>query len=54
MTTPRPTYRLVLRPEPDVAEPDRALRQLLKLALRTCRLRCIEAVEIPHQDEGGS
>ena len=42
----RPLFRLVLRPEPNVAEPDRALRRLLKLALRKCGLRCISCEEV--------
>jgi hypothetical protein len=41
----RPTYRLVLRPEPGVAAPDRALRHALKVLLRRFRLRCISAEE---------
>ena len=36
----RPTYRLLLRPEPGV-DGERALRRLLKIALRRFRLRCI-------------
>ena len=41
----RPTYRLVLRPEPRV-DAIRALRRLLKIALRDCRLRCISIEEV--------
>jgi hypothetical protein len=44
----RPTFRLLLRPEPGV-EPERALRWALKILLRRCRLKCIsvERVEQP-------
>jgi hypothetical protein len=36
----RPTFLLHLRPEPHVADPFRALRGLLKAALRRFGLRC--------------
>jgi hypothetical protein len=44
----RPTFRLLLRPEPGV-EPERALRWALKILPRRCRLKCIsvERVEQP-------
>jgi hypothetical protein len=41
----RPTYTIVLRPEVDVDDPVRALRALLKTALRKFGLRAIEAHE---------
>jgi hypothetical protein len=43
----RPTFRLLLRPEPGVAEPERALRRLLRIALRTFKLRCVSAERMP-------
>jgi hypothetical protein len=42
----RPTFRLVLRPEPNVADPERALRRLLKIALRKFRLKCLSVEEV--------
>jgi hypothetical protein len=54
MTVPRPTFRLVLRPEPDIADPDRALRALLNAALRSYGLRAVEVVEVRPDVEGGS
>jgi hypothetical protein len=39
----RPLFRLLLRPEPGVVEPERALRRALKILLRR-RLKCL-AVE---------
>jgi hypothetical protein len=42
---PRPHFRLVLRPEPGVGDPTRALRRLLKFALRRCGLRCVAVAE---------
>jgi hypothetical protein len=41
----RPTYLLVLRAEKGVLDPVRALRALLKTALRRFGLRCISADE---------
>lgn len=40
----RPVYKLTLRPEPDPTDPDgiRRLRALLKAALRSYGLKCIE------------
>jgi hypothetical protein len=38
------TFVLRLRPEPG-CHPIRALRRVLKYALRQCRLRCVEARE---------
>jgi hypothetical protein len=37
----RPLFRLLLRPEPDVVDAERALRRLLKIALRRRRLKYI-------------
>lgn len=44
MTVDRPTYILRLRPEPDSTDPDgiRRLRALLKAALRSYGMKCIE------------
>ena len=42
----RPLYRLLLRPEPRI-DAERALRALLKLALRRFGLRCISIEEVP-------
>ena len=44
----RPLYRLMLRPEPGVPDPDRALRQLLKLMLRRFKLKCISIEQVHH------
>ena len=46
--TERPHFVLVLRPEPGVdgTRALRALRGLLKIALRSFRLRCIAANEV--------
>jgi hypothetical protein len=41
----RPTYRLLLRPEPTCDDPTRALRALLKLALRKWGLRAVSVSE---------
>jgi hypothetical protein len=40
----RPVFTLQFRPEPRV-DPFRALRGLLKLALRKFGLRCVSAIE---------
>jgi hypothetical protein len=53
----RPIYELRLRPEPGV-EPIRALRAVLKVALRQCGMKCISCEEIPddgnkHPDDSG-
>jgi hypothetical protein len=48
ITTPakaRPTFTLTLRAEPGVDDPIRALRAVVKAALRRHGLRCISAVE---------
>jgi hypothetical protein len=37
----RPAYRLVLTPLPDCADAERAIKALLKAALRRHRLRCV-------------
>ena len=42
---PRPCYRILLRPEPRCADPVRALRQLLKAALRQWKLRAVSVSE---------
>jgi hypothetical protein len=42
----RPTFRLLLRPEPGV-DGERALRALLKLGLRKFRLKCIAVEQEP-------
>jgi hypothetical protein len=41
----RPLYRLTLRPERGV-DAERALRRLLKIALRTFGLRCVAIEEV--------
>jgi hypothetical protein len=41
----RPTYAVTLRPEPGV-DPIRALRSLLKRALRNHKLRCLSVEEV--------
>jgi hypothetical protein len=41
----RPLYRLTLRPERGV-DAERALRRLLKIALRTLGLRCVSIEEV--------
>ena len=40
-TSERPSFRLLLRAEPNVPDAERVLRRLLKLALRRFRLRCV-------------
>jgi hypothetical protein len=53
MTAPAPkaaemlVHRLTLRPEPDVADAERALNRLLKVALRTFRFKCVSAERMP-------
>jgi hypothetical protein len=42
----RPTYRMLLRPEPHI-DGERALRALLKIALRRLGLRCTSIEEVP-------
>ena len=46
-----PTYQLTLRPLPDKTDPEgiRRLRRVLKHSLRSCRMRCVAAVEIPSE-----
>jgi hypothetical protein len=41
----RPVFVVTLRPEKHCLEPVRALRAVLKLALRSHGLRCVEVVE---------
>ena len=43
MASDRPTFLLTFRPEPGVDNPIRALRALLKMALRRHGLRCVSA-----------
>jgi hypothetical protein len=43
----RPTFTLVIRPDPHVANPIRALRRLLKFALRPCGSRAASVTEAP-------
>ena len=45
MSDDRPVFVLVLRPEKSVADPVRALRALIKIALRRYGLRLIEIKE---------
>ena len=45
--TKRPTYSIVVRPEPGVVDPERALRALLKLLLRRFGLRCVRLTCAP-------
>jgi hypothetical protein len=47
----RPTFRLLLRPEPRT-DAERALRALLKLALRRFGLRCVSIEKVPPQARG--
>jgi hypothetical protein len=39
-------FRLLVRPEPGVVDGDRALRRLLKIALRKLGLRCIAIEQV--------
>jgi hypothetical protein len=41
-----PTFRLVLRPTPACIDPVKALRSLLKRALRSYGLRCTSCEEL--------
>jgi hypothetical protein len=43
----RPLYKLVLKPEPNCVDPVRALRRLLKRALRQYGLRAVSCEETP-------
>ncbi len=43
--TGRPTFHIVLRPEPEVRDAIRALRWLLKACLRIHRFRCLSIIE---------
>lgn len=56
MTVDRPTYCLTLRPEPDSSDPDgvRRLRALLKAALRSYRLRCLDCRPIGDEGDKGT
>jgi hypothetical protein len=42
MTHTRLTFTIVLRPLARCADPIRALRRLLKYALRVCGLKCVD------------
>lgn len=44
-TSKQPIFTIKLRPEPSVLDPIKALRALLKTALRRFGLRCISAYE---------
>jgi hypothetical protein len=47
MTKPaQPRYRLELQAQPGPVPPHVRLRHLLKVAARTCGLRCLSAVEV--------
>jgi hypothetical protein len=46
MQTERPTFVVHFRPEPDCADPIKALRALLKRALRSWGLRCVTLSEV--------
>lgn len=56
MTANRPTYLLTLRPEWDGTDPDgiRRLRALLKAALRSYRLRCLDCRPIGDEGDKGT
>jgi hypothetical protein len=45
-TGERPVYRLLLKPEPPRVDGVRALRALLKLALRRLGLSCVSIEEV--------
>jgi hypothetical protein len=45
----RPIFLLRLRPEKTVSHPVHALRRGLKFLLRSCGLRALSVVEIPHE-----
>ena len=47
MSEPRPEFVIVLRPEPHVADPIRALRRGVKYLLRGCGLRVVTLREYP-------
>lgn len=49
MTPERPTYRLTIRPEPDVELTEVHLRRALKSLLRTYRFRCLN-IEVVEED----
>jgi hypothetical protein len=50
MAIDRPTYVLMLRPEPGVIPPGRRLARLLKGLLRAHGLRCVSVEEIGRQN----
>jgi hypothetical protein len=45
----RPTYRVLLRPEPGTPWKLVRLRKILKTLLRAHGFRCLEAVELPQE-----
>jgi hypothetical protein len=50
MDNSRPTFVLILRPEPRVADPVRALRHALKRLLRDHGMRCVSISRKEHND----
>ena len=46
MTDPRPVFVITLRAEKHIIDPIRAMRQLLKIALRRFGLRCISVEKV--------
>jgi hypothetical protein len=51
MTT-RPTFVVHLVPTPDCTDPVKALRELLKRALRSWGLRCVTLSEVNQEQSG--
>jgi hypothetical protein len=49
--TARPTYIVHLQPTPDCTDPTKALRELLKRALRSWGLRCVTLSEVNREQE---
>jgi hypothetical protein len=47
--TARPTYIVHLQPTPDCTDPTKALRELLKRALRSWGLRCVQMPFTPSE-----
>jgi hypothetical protein len=43
----RPTFILQFKPEPHCSDPTRAVRRLLKIALRRFALRAVSVEELP-------
>ena len=46
MSEPRPVFVITLRAEKHITDPIRAMRQLLKIALRRVGLRCISVEQV--------